>query len=64
MNEASTFCSQQIRVFLPINTVTPSSANIYGNTDFRMMFRCLLPGDPDLDRSVRAPDTVIQQRSP
>jgi hypothetical protein len=64
MNEANTFCTQKGRVFLPTNTVTPSSANIYGNTDFRMTFRCLLSGDPDLDRAVRAPDAVIQQRNP
>jgi hypothetical protein len=64
MNEGNAFCVQQGRAFLPINTDTPSSANIYGNTDFRMTFRCLLPGDPDLGRSVRAPDAVIQQRTP
>jgi hypothetical protein len=62
--EANAFCTQQGRVFLPVDMLTPPSANPYGPTSYSVTFRCLPPGDPGLARGGnRGPDTIIEQRN-
>ncbi len=64
LTEANAFCAQQGRVFLPVDMLTPQSANPYGPTNYSVTFRCLLSGDPGLARgSNRGPDTIIEQRN-
>jgi len=62
--EANTFCAQQGRQFLVVDMVAPPRWNMWGPTGYGVSFRCLLPGDPELERggSVRAPDQIIEQR--
>jgi hypothetical protein len=63
MTEANAFCAQQGRQFLPVDMVTPPSANPYGATGYSVTFRCLMPGDPELSGSHLAPTAIIEQRN-
>jgi hypothetical protein len=63
MTEANAFCAQQGRQFLPVDMVTPPSANPYGTTGYPVTFRCLLAGDPELTGSHLAPTAIIEQRN-
>jgi hypothetical protein len=64
MTEANAFCAQQGRQFLPVDMVTPPSANPYGATGYSVTFRCLLAGDPELSAgSHLAPTAIIEQRN-
>jgi hypothetical protein len=63
MTEANAFCAQQRRQFLPVDMLTPRSANPYGTTSYSVTFRCLLPGDPELSGSHLAPTAIIEQRN-
>jgi hypothetical protein len=64
MTEANAFCAQRGRQFLPVDMVTPPSANPYGATGYSVTFRCLLAGDPELSAgSHLAPTAIIEQRN-
>jgi hypothetical protein len=63
LTEANAFCAGQGRQFLPVDMLTPFSANPYGTTNYSVTFRCLLPGDPELARSHLAPTQIIEQRN-
>jgi hypothetical protein len=41
LTEANAFCAGQGRQFLPVDMLTPSSANPYGTTGYSVTFRCL-----------------------
>jgi hypothetical protein len=64
MTEANAFCEQHGRQFVPVDMQTPASRNPWGTTGYAVTFRCLLPGDPELERggSARAPDTIVEHR--
>jgi hypothetical protein len=63
LTEANAFCAERGREFLPLDMLTPASANPYGPTGYSVTFRCLLPGDPELDKSHLAPTAIIEQRN-
>jgi hypothetical protein len=63
LTEANAFCAGQGRQFLPVDMLTPFSANPYGTTNYSVTFRCLSPGDPELARSHLAPTQIIEQRN-
>jgi hypothetical protein len=61
LTEANAFCAGQGRQFLPVDMLTPASANPYGPTSYSVTFRCLLSGDPELSGSHLAPTQIIEQ---
>ncbi len=67
--ESNQFCEQRGRKFLPINMGqapgVPIETNLYGPTGYAVVFRCLLPDDPELQRPrfEQAPNLVIEQRN-
>jgi hypothetical protein len=63
MTEANAFCAKQGRQFLPVDMLTPQSANPYGPTSYSVTFRCLLAGDPELSVPHLAPTAIIEQRN-
>jgi hypothetical protein len=63
MTEANAFCARQGRQFLPVDMLTPQSANPYGTTGYSVTFRCLLPADPELQGSHLAPTAIIEERN-
>lgn len=64
MTEANTFCAGQGRQFLPVDMGTLASiSNPYGTTGYSVTFRCLPPGDPELQGSHLAPTAIIEQRN-
>jgi hypothetical protein len=69
MTEANQFCESKGRKFLPENMGVapgaPIQTNIYGPTNYSVVFQCLLPDDPGLHRPQfeHAPDVVVEQRN-
>jgi hypothetical protein len=64
--EANDHCAKQGRVFQPMNFQTLSAMSGTGTeTGYTVTFRCLPPGDRDLQRPVyeRQPTTVIETRT-
>ena len=60
VTEASTFCIQQGRVFLPIDMVTPARAGPPDQTGYSVTFRCVPSGDLAPPRaSGSGPDAII-----
>lgn len=61
LTEANTFCAQQGRAFLPVEVLTPTSANLPGERSYSATFRCVPAGDPALPRaSNRRPEAIIE----
>jgi hypothetical protein len=69
MTEANQFCESKGRKFLPENMGVapgaPIQTNIYGPTNYSVVFQCLLPDDPGFHRPQfeHAPDVVVEQRN-
>ncbi len=60
LNEASAFCIQQGRAFLPLDMLTPARANPPDQTGYSVTFRCVPPADLALPRaSGSRPDAII-----
>ncbi len=61
LTEANTFCAQQGRAFLPVEVLTPASANPPRERSYSATFRCVPPGDPALPRAGnRRPEAIIE----
>jgi hypothetical protein len=61
VTEASTFCIQQGRVFLPVDMLTPARADPPDRTGYSVTFRCAPPGDLVPPRaSGSGPDAIIE----
>ena len=60
--EANDYCKKIGKLFVPISTES-QNFDLYSSS-VNMHFRCLLAGDPELDRPVmkRAPDTIIEMK--
>jgi hypothetical protein len=63
LSEANQHCAQMGREILVTNVGT-ATTNIYGAGTAEVTFRCLVKGDPELQRPEyrRPPDTVIEDR--
>lgn len=62
--EANEFCERRGRKFLPVNMTQPSSMAI-SPAGYSVVFRCLLPNDPELQRPhfESSPELVIELRN-
>ena len=61
VTEASTFCIQQGRVFLPVDVVTPARASPPDQTGYSVTFRCVPPSNLAPPRaSGSGPDATIE----
>jgi hypothetical protein len=66
LTQASDFCAQQGRQFVPNNMGQSGNlTNPSGPTGYTVTFRCLLPSDPAVAsyRLQQAPNIVIEQRN-
>lgn len=68
LTEANQFCEERGLKFLPMNMTEgsiPMQAALYGPTKYTVTFRCLRPGDPELQRPnfQQTPNIVIEQRN-
>ena len=61
VTEASTFCIQQGRVFLPVDMLTPARTNAPDQTGYSVTFRCVPPSNLAPPRaSGSGPDAIIE----
>lgn len=65
MTEASQFCTQQGKEFFPLDMEELPGMTTPVNTGYSVTFRCLNPGDPELQRPnfQPSPNLVIENRS-
>jgi hypothetical protein len=64
LQEAAAFCSRQGRQMLLLS-VNANVVNVHGGGSSDVIFRCLRPGDPELQRpTIRpTPNVVIENRN-
>ena len=64
LTEANQFCMQRGQQLMPVKTTGGEYRDFAGDRigTFDLMFRCLSPNDPDLQRPMTQPDVVIEVR--
>jgi putative hemolysin len=66
ITEASQYCQSQGKQMMPVQTSQGGHVDAFGENlaTYDFVFRCLVEGDPDLDRPTleRRPDTVIEDQ--
>lgn len=63
VNAAGAYCERMSREVLVTN-ISGQTTNVYGAGSVDVTFRCLQPGDPQLQRPTheKAPDVIVQNR--